>query len=106
MRNKNQAHSGLGSVFNFVSLLFQLIPEAGCGQSPRSLVNAGFLGILMDINPRQKKSQRHKIIYTLAGYVTDFCSVLSEKYPAQSGKFIPAQFLTLSQRPVFSGSRQ
>ena len=49
-----------------------LIPEAGCGQSPQSLVNAGFLGILMDIDPWQKKSQRHKIIYTL---FCDFDSV-------------------------------
>lgn len=31
-----------GSVFNFVSLHFHLIPEARCGQSPRSLINAGF----------------------------------------------------------------
>ncbi len=31
------------SVFNFVSLSFHLIPEAGCGQSPQALINAGFL---------------------------------------------------------------
>ena len=35
----------IGSVFNFVSLFFHLIPEAGCGQSPRALVNTGFLDI-------------------------------------------------------------
>ena len=28
-----------GSVFNFVSMVFCLIPEVGCGQSPRSLIN-------------------------------------------------------------------
>ena len=31
-----------GSVFNFVSLSFHLILEAGCGRSPRVLINAGF----------------------------------------------------------------
>ena len=41
---------GWGSVFNFVSLPFHLIPEAGCGQSPRSLISAGFLDILVSIN--------------------------------------------------------
>jgi len=30
-----------GSVFNFVSLPFHLIPEAGCGQNPQSLENTG-----------------------------------------------------------------
>jgi len=30
-----------GSVLNFVSMVFNLIPEVGCGQSPRSLVNTG-----------------------------------------------------------------
>ncbi len=34
-----------GSVFNFVSLPFHLIPEAGCGQSPQSLENTGNSGI-------------------------------------------------------------
>ena len=33
-----------GSVFNFVSMAFYLIPEAGCGQSPQSLVNTGDSG--------------------------------------------------------------
>jgi hypothetical protein len=30
-----------GSVLIFVSMTFILIPEAGCGQSPQSLVNTG-----------------------------------------------------------------
>ena len=34
-----------GSVYNFVSLLFCLIPEAGCGQSPQALINTGFPNI-------------------------------------------------------------
>ena len=34
-----------GSVYNFVSLLFCLIPEAGCGQSPQALINTGFQNI-------------------------------------------------------------
>ena len=33
------------SVYSFVSLSFLLIPEAGCGQSPRVLINTGFLDI-------------------------------------------------------------
>ena len=32
-------------VINFVSLLFCLIPEAGCGQSPQALINTGFPNI-------------------------------------------------------------
>ena len=32
---------GIGSVLIFVSMTFILIPEAGCGQSPQSLVNTG-----------------------------------------------------------------
>ncbi len=28
-----------GSVLNFVSMAFYLIPEVGCGQSPRSVEN-------------------------------------------------------------------
>ena len=35
----------LGSVYNFVSLLFCLIPEVGCGQSPQALINTGFPNI-------------------------------------------------------------
>ena len=31
-----------GSVLNFVFLVFHFIPEAGCGQSPQSLVNTGY----------------------------------------------------------------
>ena len=37
--------SSVGSVYNFVSLLFCLIPEAGCGQSPQALINTGFPNI-------------------------------------------------------------
>ncbi len=33
-----------GSVLIFVSMTFILIPEAGCGQSPQSLVNTGNSG--------------------------------------------------------------
>lgn len=33
-----------GSVLNFVSMTFSLIPEAGCGQSPRNLVKTGTSG--------------------------------------------------------------
>lgn len=40
-------------------MTFNLIPETGCGQSPRSLVNTG--------NHRKIESQRHKISYTLVG---------------------------------------
>ena len=36
------ANLSWGSVFNFVSLPFRLIPEAGCGQSPQALINARF----------------------------------------------------------------
>ena len=32
----------LGSVDSFVSLLFHLIPEAGCGRSPQALIITGF----------------------------------------------------------------
>ena len=35
-------NSCAGSVFNFVSFPFHLIPEARCGQSPQTLINAGF----------------------------------------------------------------
>ncbi len=35
----------------------------------------------------------------IARYAPDFCSALSKKYPAQSGKFISAQFL---REQVFS----
>ena len=38
-------YSKIGSVYNFVSLLFCLIPEAGCGQSPQALINTGFPNI-------------------------------------------------------------
>ena len=42
---QEQIKNVAGSVFNFVSLSFHLIPEAGCGQSPRALINTGFLDI-------------------------------------------------------------
>jgi len=35
----------VGSVYHFVSLPFQLIPEAGRGQSPQPLIKTGFLVI-------------------------------------------------------------
>lgn len=34
-----------GSVYSFVSMLFHLIPEAGCGRSPQAFINTGFLDI-------------------------------------------------------------
>lgn len=45
-----------GSVFNFVSLPFHLIPEAGCGRSPRTIINAGF-----PVNYSWQKSSKEKI---------------------------------------------
>jgi len=46
----------VGSVFNFVSLPFHLIPEAGCGRSPRTIINAGF-----PVNYSWQKSSKEKI---------------------------------------------
>ena len=45
LKGKLENGKKIGSVLNFVSLLFNLIPEAGCGQSPQSLVNTRKYGI-------------------------------------------------------------
>ena len=43
-REVGRVVSFYGSVLIFVSMTFILIPEAGCGQSPQSLVNTGNSG--------------------------------------------------------------
>ncbi len=53
---ENVRQGFFGSVFNFVSLPFHLIPEAGCGRSPRTIINAGF-----PVNYSWQKSSKEKI---------------------------------------------
>lgn len=72
---KLSAKAFYGSVFNFVSMTSFLIPEVGCGQSPRIPINAGFLKYSMSENPSKRKVQRHKIIYTLLFITTIMISL-------------------------------
>lgn len=92
-----------------MSLPFHLIPETGCGRSPRSLVNAGFLGILMDINPRQKKHKDTRLftpsssIYNRSDRVQTFVRIRFRTKPylcsdRNQGKLSTASYLTQKPR--------